>query len=183
MLPPLHCFGYCYQLLILYGHTIQNVKIHFSHRPFVVGAFVWFYSPQYCCYLIFFLLFLLYCRICFGQLYNIQLLLFYIRTHCWKFLLAPAATQPQYCHTQQQMNIKQNKKNQQQLFTRTYGIWCEPASAMNRNRKTGNWSLKSPPYDFECCRCRLRGRRCLQHNQSHELAYKHSKSAAFNSLE
>lgn len=43
-------------------------------------------------------------------------------------------------HTTTNEHKTEQKKNQQQLFTRTYGIWCEPASAMNRNRKK-NWQL------------------------------------------
>lgn len=168
MLPPLHCFGYCYQLLILYGHTIQNVKIHFSHRPFVVGAFVWFYSPQYCCYLIFFLLlFLLYCRICFGQLYNIQLLLFYIRTHCWEvFAYSSRYTTTILSHTTANEHKTEQKKtnnNNSSHAHTVYGV-SPPVQWTETEKKTGNWSLKSPPYDCECCRCRLGGRRCLQHN-------------------
>lgn len=139
MLPPLHCFGYCYQLLILYGHTIQNVKIHFSHRPFVVGAFVWFYSPQYCCYLIFFFFFSYYTVVYALDSCTIFNFCFFTYAHTvGKFLLIPAATQPQYCLTQQQMNIKQNKKKPTTTTLHThirYMVWARQCNEQKQKKK------------------------------------------------
>lgn len=104
-------------------------------------AVTWFFS----------LLFLLYCRICFGQLYNIQLLLFYIRTHCCKFLLIPAATQPQYCLTQRQMNIKQNKKktnNNSSHAHTVYGVsppvqWTETEKKLAIDRSNPHHTIEN----------------------------------------
>lgn len=73
MLPPLHCFGYCYQFRLNFVHT-THTSLYFSHRPFVVGCFDCLtaaHSPVTWFLLSFF-----------GRLYKFNFCFLYTRTTC-----------------------------------------------------------------------------------------------------